>query len=191
MQGDRELHSQPGSSEQICFSDTENKKFEMDQLNFDLSLFWRLENFANLNDCDAVEKDDKFHSFCEDITRLDDGRYCTLIPGTTDRWTLEINHQLAAGRLPSMLSKLWKSPRDLVNYTKEIEQLKTNGFVEEADFDYEDPHTYIPHHPVYQIDKATTKSDQYLTAPLNQNMDQAWTTFWRLDQILIQISSRS
>jgi hypothetical protein len=101
----------------------------MDRLNFDLSLFWRLENFANLNDCDAVEKDDQFRSFCEDITRLDDGRYCTPIPWTTDRWRLEINYQMAAGRLQSMLNKLRKSPRDLANYTKEIEQLKTNGFV--------------------------------------------------------------
>jgi len=151
------LQSQQESSEQICYSETENKKFEMDRLNFDLSLFWRLENFANLNDCDAVEKDDQFRSFCEDITRLDDGRYCTPIPWTTDRWRLEINYQMAAGRLQSMLNKLRKSPRDLANYTKEIEQLKTNGFVEEADVDYDGLHTYLPHHPVYRIDKATTK----------------------------------
>jgi hypothetical protein len=129
----------------------------MEKLNFDLSLFWRLENFANLNDCVAVEKDDQFRSFCEDITRFDDGRYCTPIPWTTDRWRMEINHQMAAGRLRGMLTKLRKSPVDLANYTKEIEQLIANGFVEEADFNYEGLHTYLPHHPVYRTDKATTK----------------------------------
>jgi hypothetical protein len=60
----------PDNSEQICFSNSpkENKKFESEKLNFDISLFWRLENFANLNDCNAVEIDDQFRSFCEDIT---------------------------------------------------------------------------------------------------------------------------
>jgi hypothetical protein len=151
--------SLPENSKQICFFDStkENKRFEMEKLNFDLSLFWRLENFANLNDCVAVEKDDQFRSFCEDITRFDDGRYCTPIPWTTDRWRMEINHQMAAGRLRGMLTKLRKSPVDLANYTKEIEQLIANGFVEEADFNYEGLHTYLPHHPVYRTDKATTK----------------------------------
>ncbi|XP_046445140.1 uncharacterized protein LOC124194797 [Daphnia pulex] len=149
----------PENSEQICFFDTtkENKRFEMEKLNFDLSLFWRLENFANLNDCVAVEKDDQFRSFCDEITRFEDGRYCTPIPWTTDRWRLEINHQMAATRLRSMLFKLRKSPVDLANYTKEINQLIANGFVEEADFNYDGLHTYLPHHPVYRTDKATTK----------------------------------
>ncbi|XP_045035150.1 uncharacterized protein LOC123475958 [Daphnia magna] len=40
---------------------------------------------------------------------------------------------------------------------KEIEQLIANGFVEEADFNYDGLHTYLPHHPVYRTDKATTK----------------------------------
>ncbi|XP_045023784.1 uncharacterized protein LOC123468396 [Daphnia magna] len=115
------------------------------------------ENFANLNDCVAVEKDDQFRSFCEEITRFEDGRYCTPIPWTTDRWRLEINHQMAAVRLRSMLHKLRKSPVDLANYTKEIEQLIANGFVEEAYFNYDGLHTYLPHHPVYRTDKATTK----------------------------------
>jgi hypothetical protein len=157
--GNSSLLPLPENSEQICFYDTtkENKRFEMEKLNFDLSLFWRLENFANLNDCVAVEKDDQFRSFCNEITRFEDGRYCTPIPWTTDRWRLEINHQMAATRLRSMLSKLRKSPVDLANYTKEINQLIANGFVEEADFNYDGLHTYLPHHPVYRTDKATTK----------------------------------
>ncbi|XP_045023718.1 uncharacterized protein LOC116934563 [Daphnia magna] len=157
--GNSSLLPLPENSEQICFFDStkESKRFEMEKLNFDMSLFWRLENFANLNDCVAVEKDDQFRSFCEEITRFEDGRYCTPIPWTTDRWRLEINHQMAAVRLRSMLHKLRKSPVDLANYTKEIEQLIANGFVEEADFNYDGLHTYLPHHPVYRTDKATTK----------------------------------
>ncbi|XP_045034376.1 uncharacterized protein LOC123475569 [Daphnia magna] len=146
--GNSSLLPLPENSEQICFLDSskESKRFEMEKL-----------NFANLNDCVAVEKDDQFRSFCEEITRFEDGRYCTPIPWTTDRWRLEINHQMAAVRLRSMLHKLRKSPVDLANYTKEIEQLIANGFVEDADFNYDGLHTYLPHHPVYRTDKATTK----------------------------------
>jgi hypothetical protein len=35
--------------------------------------------------------------------------------------------------------------------------LKTNGFVEEGDVDYDGLHTYLPRHPAYRTDKATTK----------------------------------
>ncbi len=77
-------HPQTGAS----FSDaptrscgkTDIKRFKNDELNatnFDLSLFWKLENFANLDGAEAVESEDRFDSFDERITRLPDGRYCT------------------------------------------------------------------------------------------------------------------
>jgi hypothetical protein len=61
----------------------EKKRFDKDEqraINFDLSLFWRLENFANLDGADAVESTERFDSFADEITRLPDGRYCTPIP---------------------------------------------------------------------------------------------------------------
>ncbi|KZR95669.1 Uncharacterized protein APZ42_010466, partial [Daphnia magna] len=45
----------PENSEQICFFDSTKEK-----------------NFANLIDCVAVEKDDQFRSFCEEITRFEE-----------------------------------------------------------------------------------------------------------------------
>jgi hypothetical protein len=143
----------------VNYSETEKDKKDNDlkQINFDLSLFWNLENLANLNDCNVVESNDRFDSFDKDITRQLDGRYCTPIPWAIDKWRLEKNYQMASGRLQIMLNRLRKSPDDLANYTKEIEQLKNNKFVEEADIDYNGLHTYLPHHPVYRKDKATTK----------------------------------
>jgi len=64
---------------------------------------------------------------------------------------------LATGRVESTLNKLRKNPGDLVNYHKEIQQLIDSKFVEEANMDYEELHTYLPHHPVYRVDKTTTK----------------------------------
>ena len=139
---------------------TDSKRFKNDELNatnFDLSLFWKLENFANLDGAEAVESEDRFDSFDEKITRLPDGRYSTPIPWSTDKWRLQKNLPLATGRVESTLNKLRKNPGDLVNYHKEIQLLIDSKFVEKANMDYEELHTYLPHHPVYQVDKTTTK----------------------------------
>ena len=72
----------------------EKKRFDKDEqrtINFDLSLFWKLENFANLDGADAEESDKRFDSFADEITRLTDGRYCTPIPWKTDKWRLQRN----------------------------------------------------------------------------------------------------
>ncbi|KAI9565063.1 Pao retrotransposon peptidase family protein [Daphnia sinensis] len=131
------------SQEQHHTSKKEKRKIAKEELkrqtDFDLSLFWKLEHFAILDDCDAVEPDDTLCSFGDKITRQEDGRYCTPIPWKTDKWRLK--------RTPELLSA----------YHKEIDQLQVQNFVEEADLNYEGLHTYLPHHPVIRQDKTTTK----------------------------------
>ncbi len=83
---------------------------ELSNANFDLSLFWKIESFANLDGADAVDSNSCFDAFEDEITRLPDGRYSTPIPWTTDKWRLERNLQLATGRLESALIRLRKSP---------------------------------------------------------------------------------
>jgi hypothetical protein len=56
-----------------------------------------------------------------------------------------------------MVGKLRKIPGDLEDYSKEIDLLKNQFFIEEADFSYDGLHTYLPHHPVYRMDKNSTK----------------------------------
>ena len=51
----------------------EKKRFDKDEqraINFDLSLFWRLENFANLDGADAVESTERFDSFADERVRV-------------------------------------------------------------------------------------------------------------------------
>ncbi len=86
---------------------------DVDNSNFDLCLFWKIENFANLDGADEVESNSRFHAFEDEIKRLPDGRYSTPIPWTTDRWRLERNFQLAAGRLESTLVRLSSIPNGL------------------------------------------------------------------------------
>jgi hypothetical protein len=138
----------------------DSKRFEQEEksaTNFDLSLFWKIENFANLEGADAVELENRFDFFDEKITRWPDGRYCTPIPWTTDKWRLQKNLPLATGRVESTITRLRKNPGDLVNYHEEIQKLIDSKFVEEANMDYEELHTYLPHHPVFRGDKTTTK----------------------------------
>jgi hypothetical protein len=104
----------------------EKKRFDKDEqraVNFDLSLFWRLENFANLDGADAVESTERFDSFADEITRLPDGRYCTPIPWKTDKWRLQRNLKMASCRIDSTLVRLRKNLQDLADYDKEIQQL--------------------------------------------------------------------
>ncbi|KZS06720.1 Uncharacterized protein APZ42_029729 [Daphnia magna] len=55
------------------------------------------------------------------------------------------------------INKTKKTPELLTAYHQHIEQLRLHKFVEEADLDYGGLHTYLPHHPVIQQDKSTTK----------------------------------
>ncbi|XP_057381572.1 uncharacterized protein LOC130704107 [Daphnia carinata] len=155
----------PTSIEEISIENSiikkEKKKIVKEELkrqtDFDLSLFWKLEHFAILDDCDAVEPDDPLGSFGDKITRQEDGRYCTPIPWKTDKWRLEKNFLMAKGRLESLLNRLKKTPALLSAYHQEIEQLRVQNFVEKADLNYDGLHTYLPHHPVIRQDKTTTK----------------------------------
>ncbi|XP_045033919.1 uncharacterized protein LOC123475376 [Daphnia magna] len=64
---------------------------------------------------------------------------------------------MAKGRLESLLKRLKRTPELLSAYHKEIDQLRVQNFVEEADQNYEGLHTYLPHHPVIRQDKKSPK----------------------------------
>jgi hypothetical protein len=66
-----------------------------------------------LDGADAVESNSRFHAFEDEIKRLPDGRYSTPIQWTTDKWRLERNFQLAAGRLERTLVRLSSIPNGL------------------------------------------------------------------------------
>jgi hypothetical protein len=59
---------------------------ELNNANFDLSLFWKIKSSANLDGIDVVESNSRFEALEEEITRQPDGRYPTPIP-----WTEQIN----------------------------------------------------------------------------------------------------
>jgi hypothetical protein len=68
--------------------DNDKKLMVEDDLNnvkFHLSLFWKLESFANFGDDAIVSNTRLFEAFEEEIIRLPDGRYFTPIPWTTDK----------------------------------------------------------------------------------------------------------
>ena len=83
---------------------------ELKNADFEVSLFWKIESFANLDGTDAVESNSRFDALEDVITRLSDGHYSKPIPWTTDKWRLEKNLQLGTGRLGGTLIRLRKSP---------------------------------------------------------------------------------
>jgi hypothetical protein len=81
--------AETGTSENTDGSAKKKKKrFDKNEqraINFDLSLFCRLENFANLYRADAVESEERFDSLADEITRLPAGRYSTPILCKADK----------------------------------------------------------------------------------------------------------
>ncbi len=61
------------------------EKVELNAVKFDIPLFWKLENFVNLDEADAVEPDNCLNSFKGEITSLTDVPYGTPISWITGK----------------------------------------------------------------------------------------------------------
>ncbi len=67
-------------------------------------------------------------------------------------------HQLALGRLKSLLAKMKDKPELMEKYNSVIENQRENGMVEKVEKSEKDGmRHYIPHHAVLKPDKNTTK----------------------------------
>jgi hypothetical protein len=73
----------------------DSKWFEKEEqvaTNFDLSLFWKIENFANLEDADAVESEDRFDFFDE---KSRDGQMEDIVHRSLGRPTSEDSRKIS------------------------------------------------------------------------------------------------
>jgi hypothetical protein len=61
------------------------EKVELNAVKFDIPLFWKLENFVNLDGADAVEPDNCLNCFKGEITSLPDVNYGTPISWITGK----------------------------------------------------------------------------------------------------------
>jgi hypothetical protein len=120
-----------------------------------------------------VESSNLFGRFEDEITRLLDGRYCTRLPRTTDQWRLQRNFHLTTGRLKSTLATLRKTPRDIADYSYEIQQLIEKQLCRKQTWN--STVITLMYHIIQSTEETSSrkKSFQFLTEQKSPNMEQA------------------
>lgn len=121
--------------------------------------FWRLESIGIQES--PTENDDKvaINRFKETLN-YENGRYAVTWPWKRDRPDLPENHGLALGRLKSLVNRIKGNPDLAEKYAEIIEDQLKQGIIEKVRPDIQSSDTikhYIPHHPVINPSKATTK----------------------------------
>ena len=124
-----------------------------------LEEFWRLESIGIQES--PTENNDKvaLNRFKETLN-YENGRYAVTWPWKKDRPDLPENHGLAVGRLKSLVSRIKGHPDLAEKYGEIIEDQLKQGIIEKVRHEVPSSDTikhYIPHHPVINPSKATTK----------------------------------
>ena len=119
--------------------------------------FWNLETIGitdsplDLQDKEALKT---FHK----TLRYEGGRYHVSWPWKDEITCLPENRQLAFGRLKSLIHKLRNNPELVKQYDSIIQDQLDRGVIEKVQPEpTEDMKHYIPHHPVINLSKPTTK----------------------------------
>ena len=84
------------------------------------------------------------------VTREVSGHFSVALPWRLPRELLKTN--AAKAQLISLYKRLMKNPSNLKSYYDEMLKLKQLNFVKEADTDYEETWTLVPHMPVIRED---------------------------------------
>lgn len=90
--------------------------------------------------------------------KFEDDRYSVTLPWKEDRFCLPENRELALGRLKSLVNKFRNHPKLVEKYDGIIRNQVTLGIIEKVTTNRPDTTKhYIPHHPVINPEKTSTK----------------------------------
>ena len=119
--------------------------------------FWNLETIGINDSPEDLQDNEALKTFHETL-RYEAGRYHVSWPWKDDIPCLPENRELAFGRLKSLIHKLRNNP-DMVNqYDSIIQDRLDRGVIEKVQPEpTDDKKHYIPHHPVINLSKPTTK----------------------------------
>lgn len=120
--------------------------------------FWSIESIG-IMDNPNVSNDEKAMKHFKDTLKFSEGRYHVTWPWKDEEPNLQINRELAYGRLKSVLSKLQRKPELMKMYSNVIEDQINKGIIEKVDENTTGTGLvhYISHHAVVTPSKSTTK----------------------------------
>ena len=130
---------------------------QIEDVNDILKRFWEVENINDHKHLLTTE-DKKVVEFMKEKTFYDDEnqRYEVHVPWKQSKCSLTNNCEMAKKRLESTERKLGKNPELLNTYCGIIEKYENKGYITKVT-DSDQTKWYLPHFPVVQMDKATTK----------------------------------
>ena len=119
--------------------------------------FWNLETIG-INDLPEDLQDNEALKTFHETLRYEAGRYHVSWPWKDDIPCLPENRELAFGRLKSLIHKLRNNPDLVKQYDSIIQDQLDRGVIEKVQPETtDDKKHYIPHHPVINLSKPTTK----------------------------------
>ena len=119
--------------------------------------FWRLESIGIQDLTEGSCDNEALHTF-EDTLRYENGRYKVTWPWKGEKSDLPDNYTLALGRLKSLIKRMKTNPNMIKQYNEIIEEQLKKGIIEKVNCDANNVvKHYIPHHPVINPTKMTTK----------------------------------
>ncbi|XP_030381736.1 uncharacterized protein LOC115629419 [Scaptodrosophila lebanonensis] len=146
---------------------------------FDIEQFWNLESIgiASYSEPQAAVQAADIHQI--------GGRYSVRLPWKLPKEDLHDNKQNAKNRLSSLGNKLLKNSDKLEEYDAGIKELLRTGVAEAAPALGETQKAYyMPHHPVYRLDKATTS--EHGASSLNDHLSPGINLLTDLTAVLIR-----
>lgn len=156
-----------------------NREFQ--QLDEHLKRFWEIEEVDKVDrDYMSVEDNEIMASMNNSIVRSDKTkRYQVPIPWKSNKEALTSNYPMALQRLRNTEKQLSRKENVKIEYIKVIEAYKEKGYIRKIEKEANGFAWYLPHFPVVNLNKSTTKirivfdaSAPYNGLSLNETMNR-------------------
>ncbi|KAG7305756.1 hypothetical protein JYU34_009882 [Plutella xylostella] len=128
----------------------------LDSLNDELSRFWKIESFPQVEPLTAEEKQCEQH-FLTNTTRSTDGRFCVALPLRDDPDCLGNSYSLAKKRFLNLEARFRRQPELKKAYTDFIHEYEELGHLSECPVEQPNLSYFLPHHPVFRESSESTK----------------------------------
>lgn len=126
----------------------------LEEIDERLQCFWELEEI-NGEKIWKPEEQECMEHFENTIARDEDGKYVVSLPFKKNASLLGNSKRMAAAQFFQLEKKFGRQPELKTAYVKYIDELIENGYMKIAQNDDNEPHCYLPQHPVFKESSTT------------------------------------
>ena len=136
------------------------KPDSLEEINRTIRQFWEIEDIPKPETKMLSTEDQVAYDKASQSLTFADGRYQVAIPWKEERTDLPNNYSMALKRLENTEKRLMKKPLVAKDYSNIIDQYTQEGYIRKVTNTETEPANkwYLPHFPVIQSDRQTTKT---------------------------------